>query len=99
MGIVDILLSGIVGAFTATLLSIWYQYTAEEIKNRKDVMIGVSEWLDNIYLRLQLLSTQKELINREQNPTLSQQEYNSMSNEMRILLLPNKITKESPPSH
>jgi mannose/fructose/N-acetylgalactosamine-specific phosphotransferase system component IID len=60
MEIVGILLSGVVGALVATYLSICYQQTAEKIKNRKYVMVAVTEWLDNIYLRLQLLCAEKE---------------------------------------
>jgi hypothetical protein len=88
------LLSGLIGALLASLLAIWYQNVAEVIENRKHVMIAVTEWLDNIYLRLQLLSSEKELVYQGQESTLSQQEYNSMSNEMRILLLSNKIITE-----
>ncbi|MBV8802048.1 MAG: hypothetical protein JO131_03610 [Gammaproteobacteria bacterium] len=54
------LLSGFIGALIATLLSIWYQHSTEAIRNRKYVMIAVNNWLDDIYLRLQLLCGQKE---------------------------------------
>ncbi len=94
MGAWEIALSALVGGLVAALISIWYQYVSDKIKNRKYIIITVTEWIDSIYTRLQALSAHKEnLLVNGQKSTVSQ-EYRTMNNEMRILLLSNKIIME-----
>lgn len=94
MEVWQILLSGTVGAVVATFLLVWYQHVFEQIKNRKYIIITVTEWIDNIYTRLQLLCACKEQLFEHQQKSMSNREYRSMINEMRILLLSNKIIME-----
>ncbi len=89
-----ILLSGTIGALLATLLSMWYQHVSEQIRARKDAMRAVIEWVDNIYVRLQAMQIHKERIYTGQEPSLSAEEYRSMSDEMRVLLLSDRIVTE-----
>ena len=42
-----LLLSGFIGAFIATLLSICYSYIAEQVRHRREIMIKVVEWVDD----------------------------------------------------
>lgn len=90
----EILLSGTLGALIASLLSVWYQHISEQIKSRKDTMRAVIEWVDNIYVRLQAMQVYKERVYTGQEPSLSVEEYRSMSNEIRVLLLSDRIGTE-----
>jgi len=90
----EILLSGILGAVIAALLTVWYQHFSEHSKSRKNTMRAVMEWVDNIYLRLQSMQVDKERVYIGKSGSLSEVEYRSMSEEVRVLLLSNRITTE-----
>lgn len=94
MDIWDVLLSGGIGALVTTLILIWYQHSSEQVKNRKYVMIAITEWIDSVYARLQALTAHNEMLNKEQIESMSSEEYKSMINEMRVLLLSDKIIVE-----
>ena len=89
-----ILLSGTIGALMATLLSVWYQNRSEQIKNRTDVIIAVVDWADSICAHLTALQVDKERRYAGQSPSLSNEEGRSMSNDLRILLLSDRITAQ-----
>lgn len=94
MEIWEIALSALVGGLIATLISIWYQHTSEKIKSRKYIIVAVTDWIDNIYTRLQVLSAHKESFLTQGQKSMSSHEYRTMNNEMRIFLLSNKIIME-----
>lgn len=95
MGMWEIALSALIGGLVAALISIWYQHVSDKIKNRKFIIIiSVTDWIDNIYTRLQVLSAHKENILMQRQKSMTSQEYRTMNNEMRILLLSNKIIME-----
>lgn len=90
-GYLDILLSGLVGALIATALSVIYQYASEQSKYRGNLAIEVVNWLDKIYIRLQEMMIHKERVYSGKDPSLTQEEYRKLSNEVRTLLLSDKI--------
>lgn len=94
MGLWEIALSALVGGLIATLISIWYQHVSDKIKDRKYIIIAVTDWIDNIYTRLQVLSAHKECLLIQGQESMTSQEYRAIKNEMRILLLSNKIIIE-----
>lgn len=94
MDIWNVLLSGGIGALVTTLILIWHQHSSEQEKNRKYVMIAITEWIDSVYVRLQALAAHKEKLIKEQIESMSSEEYKSMNNEMRVLLLSEKIIVE-----
>ena len=51
----DNLLSGLLGAVIATVLSVLYLYFAEAIRRRRDVYLAVVKYIDDIYIRLQAI--------------------------------------------
>lgn len=94
MDIWDVLLSGGIGALVTTMILIWYNYYSDQIKNRKYVMIAITEWIDSVYVRLQALAAHKEKLIKEQIKSMPSEAYKSMNNEMRVLLLSEKIMVE-----
>ncbi len=90
----EILLSGTISALIATLLSVWYQYRSEQIKDRTDVIMAVVDWMDNICAHLLSLQINKERCYTGQSPSLLKEEGRSMNNDMRILLLSDRITTQ-----
>ncbi|HAU1234310.1 TPA: hypothetical protein ACXHA5_000646 [Legionella pneumophila] len=94
MDIWNVLLSGGIGALVTTMILIWHHHSSEQVKNRKYVMIAITEWIDSVYVRLQALAAHKEKLIKEQIESMSSEEYKSMNNEMRVLLLSEKIIVE-----
>lgn len=86
-----ILVSGLIGALLATLFSLLYNHISEQVKLRIDFMMATVEWLDNIYTRLQTMQVHKERVYTNKAPSLSEEEYRIISNEVRTLLLSEKI--------
>jgi hypothetical protein len=87
----DNLLSGTIGALIATLLAVWYQQKSEQAKSRKDVMMALVEWMDDIYVRLQEMHIYKDHLYKKQELSLSHEEYKTMSKDVRVLLLSERI--------
>lgn len=87
-----LLLSGFIGAFIATLLSIFYSYITEQVRHRREIMIKVVEWADDIYDKLEFLHVQKEKAYTEGKRALSDEEYWKMSKELKRTLLSSKIS-------
>ena len=86
-----ILLSGLLGAAFATLFSLLYNHIAEQVKWRIDLAMSSIDWLDNIYTRLISLQIHKERKYTKKEPYLSDEEYRRISNEVRALLLSEKM--------
>ncbi|MDP8212258.1 MAG: hypothetical protein P9X22_03070 [Candidatus Zapsychrus exili] len=88
----NILLSGLIGALFATMLSVVYQYASEQAKYRGDLLIEVVNWLDAIYVRLQAMQIHKEGVYNSKELSLNNEEYRNLSKEVRKFLLSDKIT-------
>lgn len=63
-----LLLSGLIGALIASVLSIIYQYLREIIRRRMDIMLEVVSWSDDIYDRLQAVHSQKDSVRTGATP-------------------------------
>lgn len=87
----EMLLSGVLGAIIATIISVWYQHKSEQIRDRKCAIMAITDWLDNIYVNLQALSAHKEELISNQIESMPSDEYRTMNNQLRILILSNKI--------
>ena len=85
------LLSGLIGAIIASLLSVLYQYITEQIRRRAELMMEIVTWADDIYERLQIMSINKEEIYAGGKPYLTRGEYRVISREVKIMLLSSKI--------
>ena len=86
-----LLLSGLIGAFIATTLTIIYNYIREQVRHRRDVMMQTVSWVDDIYDRLQMIQVQKERAYTGKEPALSTEEYRIMTREVKTLLLSSKV--------
>jgi len=79
-------LSGLIGALIATILSVLYFYISEQAKLRADAMLEVVEYCDNIYTRLRELLTQKEAEYTGQKAYLTTDEYRTVNRQLTNLL-------------
>jgi len=70
-----ILLSGIVGAFFATILNILYLYVSSQKKLRNEVLLEVVAYCDEIYKNLRILHVLKHSINTKKKEDLNEDEY------------------------
>ena len=86
-----LLLSGLIGAFIATTLTIIYNYIREQVRHRRDVMMQAVSWVDDVYDRLQMIQVQKERMYTGKEPALSTEEYRITTREVKTLLLSSKI--------
>ena len=85
------LISGLIGALIATLLSILYNFIAEQLRFRREIMLAVVSWADGVYIRLQEMHVQKERIYNGKSLGLTDEEYRIMSREVKTMLLSAKI--------
>jgi hypothetical protein len=86
-----LLLSGLIGAFIATTLTIIYNYIREQVRHRRDVMMQAVSWVDDIYDRLQMMQVQKERVYAGKEPAITTEEYKITTREVKTLLLSSKI--------
>lgn len=86
----EILLSGLLGALFATILTIFYQYVGEQNKLRVDVMLEAVAYFDDIYENLQILHALKDALYRKDKKELSEDElhdYREANHKLTALLL------------
>jgi hypothetical protein len=83
---IDQLLSGLIGALIATILSVVYLHIAENVRLRTDVMLEVLGYTDDIYDRLQRLFVHKDVVYTTGQAGLSPDEYRATSRELATLL-------------
>ena len=87
----ELVLSGFLGALVATIITVLYQHTSEQVKLRRDVLLEINGWLDDFYTRLQAMHVHKERIYEGKDPSLSQEEYRKFNEDIRVLLLSERI--------
>lgn len=85
------LLSGLIGAFIATFLSIFYHFIFEQKKTRSDIMLDVVEHLDEIYTKLQSIHAEKDTRFKNGDGMLTTEEYNRINVKLRDLIETHKI--------
>lgn len=87
----DNLLSGLIGAFLATFLAIFYQFIFERKKTRSEILLDVVEHLDEIYTNLQSIHVEKDARFKNKEGLLSVEEYNRKNVLLRDLINTHKI--------
>jgi len=88
----DILLSGFFGAVIASCLIVFYNYITEQVRFRKEIMLKVVEWGDDIYDRLQEIHVAKDIAYNEEELHLEQAEYRVLSRESKKMLMSSKMS-------
>ncbi|MBA2654424.1 MAG: hypothetical protein H0U71_05105 [Gammaproteobacteria bacterium] len=56
------LLSGLIGALIASILTIIYLYLVDKIKFRENILLEIIDYLENIYHRLQTIHSLKKIL-------------------------------------
>lgn len=88
----DNLLSGLIGAFIATFLSLIYHFIFEKKKTRSEVMLDVVEYLDEIYTKLQSIYSGKDArLRKNKEDLLTIAEYKKLNVKLRDLINTQKI--------
>lgn len=80
------LLSGLIGALAATVLSVVYHWNSENRTLRRELLVDVVAYFDEIYNRLQFLHTVKDGNVDTAWVYLKEDEYGAMSRELSVLL-------------
>jgi len=84
----NVLLSGLIGAIIATLLSVLYQHLFSLANERRQLFVEVVSWLDNFEELLRGLQVQKDVVYEQlKKQYLSDDEYKTMSRELNRILL------------
>ena len=86
----EILLSGLLGALFATLLSALYHYASEKSKLRSEVLLEIVGYIDDIYHHIQEIHAVKNKEYRENVQVLTPELYDQINRELSILLKSNK---------
>ena len=84
------LLSGLIGALIATLLSLIYHHNSERKKMRSDVLLEIVSYCDDIYTLLRQMHVHKDHKYTGKKPALHADEYRLITRELTILLLSSK---------
>ena len=86
----EYLLSGLIGALIATILSVVYLYISEQARLRADVLLQIVDYCDDIYTHLQGLHTYKDAVYTNKKMPLTSDEYRKISRELTVLLTSSK---------
>ena len=84
------LLSGLIGALIATLLSLIYHHNSERKKMRADVLLEIVSYCDDIYTLLRQMHVHRDHVYTGKKPALHSDEYRHISRELTVLLLSSK---------
>lgn len=85
-----LLLSGLIGALIATLLSILYHHISEQKKIRSDALMEIATYCDEIYTHLILIHGHRNLKYFKKETILSNDEYRAINRELSSLLVSSK---------
>ncbi len=80
------LLSGLVGALIATILSVVYLYIAEKAKLRAEVALEVVGYCDDVYHHLELVHVHKDKVYTKTGPGLDGDQYRAVSMKLSELI-------------
>ena len=86
----EILLSGLLGALFATILTLMYNHVSDKSKVRADVLMEVVSYCDEIYLHLIEMQTHRNAKYVKEKSFLNQEEYNLKSRRLNSLLISSK---------
>jgi hypothetical protein len=87
----ETLLSGLIGAFIATFLSIFYHFIFEQKKTCSEIMLDVVMHLDEIYTKIQTIQVEKDSRFKNREGLLTIEEYNRVNVRLRDLINTHKI--------
>lgn len=82
----DVLFSGLVGAFFATILTTYYSYVSDQWKWRANILLEVVAYCDDIYDNLQNLSVMKNASYTNKKKEINHDDYRDRSNNLSTLL-------------
>ena len=82
----DYLLSGFIGALIATILTVVYLYIADKVRLRTEITLEVVAYCDDIYDRLQVMHSLKDITYVQNDNLITTDEYQSNSRELNTLL-------------
>jgi len=85
------LVSGLIGALIATILSIFYNYITEQVRYRREIMLKVVEWAEDVYDCVEQMSVQKNNKYTNKKPCLTDEEYRNTSREVLRMLKSSKL--------
>lgn len=85
------LLSGLIGALIATILSVIYHYLSEQSRLRSEVALEVIDYFDDIYKRLQMLHVDKNAVYTDSKRGLTDEEYRISSRVLKDLLNTSRV--------
>ena len=85
------LLSGLIGALIASILSILYLYFAEQIRYRRDIFVEVVSLSDDVYGYLQILQAHKDMTYKQGTSYLDDDEKKRMNEDLKKHLISSKI--------
>ncbi len=82
----ELLLSGLLGALIASVLSVFYQHVSVQANRRFDVMLKAVDYFDELYDNLQTLQVYKHQAYTHGIEVIGDEEYQSLSNRTGTLL-------------
>jgi hypothetical protein len=85
-----ILLSGLIGALIATLLSILYHQISEQKKIRGDALMDIVSYCDDVYTHLNQIHGHKQFKYLKKGTILNNDEYRIINRELTLLLVSSK---------
>ncbi len=86
-----ILLSGLIGALIATILSVIYHYISEQSRLRSEAALEAIGYFDDIYKSLQMLNVDKEAAYKGKKRGLTDEEYRITSRTLKDLLNTSRV--------
>lgn len=86
----DNLISGLIGALLATVITVAYSHIAELIRRRHDITLDVVGYCDDVYSRLQAMQVYKNQQAEGKDPS-KLDDYRTASRELRDLILSSRV--------
>ena len=80
------MLSGLIGALIATIISVVYLYIAEQIRKRTEIALEVVGYGDEVYNRLQYMHVHKQKAYTQAGAELEPEVYRANSRELASLI-------------
>ena len=88
------LLSGLIGALIATVLSIAYQHIFERKKIRNQVLLDIASYCDKVFQYLNYMHVQRDHEYKNKKEAFHKEEYRKISLELNTLLLSSYLSAQ-----
>jgi len=89
---IEVLVSGLIGALAATVLSVLYHYITEQVRYRREIMLEVVDWSDYVYSRMGEMQVEKDSAYTGKKGLLTADEYKAISFDLKRKLTSSKIS-------